>query len=143
MHCIDGSYLLLGPHKDLNHSEISKFFIRDADAYPRDFMDLLLSPASKVLNLNFETDVLKATLATDAVIVKMQSYLEAFDLWEVVVEDRPVAPLPPNPTLAQIKAHSEEKTKKFKAKTLIQNSVGDQSSLGSWHAKLLKNHGIG
>ncbi|XP_057990611.1 uncharacterized protein LOC131172989 [Hevea brasiliensis] len=57
--------------------------------------------------------------------VKMQSYLEAFDLWEVVVEDRPVAPLPPNPTLAQIKAHSEEKTKKFKAKTLIQNSVGD------------------
>ncbi|KAK8716748.1 hypothetical protein V6N13_044049 [Hibiscus sabdariffa] len=34
----------------------------------RDFMDLLLSPASKVLNNWFETDVLKATLATDAVI---------------------------------------------------------------------------
>ncbi|PIN07087.1 Phytoene desaturase [Handroanthus impetiginosus] len=33
-----------------------------------DFMDLLLSPASKVLNNWFETDVLKATLATDAVI---------------------------------------------------------------------------
>ncbi|CAK7339569.1 unnamed protein product [Dovyalis caffra] len=33
-----------------------------------DFMDLLLSPASKVLNKWFETDVLKATLATDAVI---------------------------------------------------------------------------
>ncbi|KAL6542292.1 hypothetical protein OROMI_023894 [Orobanche minor] len=33
-----------------------------------DFVDLLLSPASKVLNNWFEADVLKATLATDAVI---------------------------------------------------------------------------
>ncbi|KAK4262173.1 hypothetical protein QN277_027759 [Acacia crassicarpa] len=126
--CLDGRYLLLGPDKDLNHSEISKFSKRDADAYPRyekqlesfckfmdlvldsappeslqykssfneqmknkiqnsvfwanllrqaaslgqkdmvDFLDLVLSPASKVLNNWFETDVLKATLATDAVI---------------------------------------------------------------------------
>ncbi|KDP39472.1 hypothetical protein JCGZ_05153 [Jatropha curcas] len=126
--CLDGRYLLLGPNKDLNHSEISKFSIRDADNYPRyenqlenfckfmdplldspppeslqnvasfndrlkdkiqksafwarclrqaftlgqkdmvDFMDILLSPASKVLNNWFESDVLKATLATDAVI---------------------------------------------------------------------------
>ncbi|KAA8547367.1 hypothetical protein F0562_003769 [Nyssa sinensis] len=131
--CLDGRYLLLGPDKDLNHSEISKFSKRDADAYPRyenqlenfckfmdplldsptpetlqgissfnarmknklhksvfwahclrrafslgqkemvDFMDLLLSPASKVLNNWFETDVLKATLATDAVIGTMGS----------------------------------------------------------------------
>ncbi|RWR95728.1 pyridine nucleotide-disulfide oxidoreductase domain-containing protein 2 [Cinnamomum micranthum f. kanehirae] len=33
-----------------------------------DFMELLVSPASKVLNNWFEGDVLKATLATDAVI---------------------------------------------------------------------------
>ncbi|GMH24572.1 hypothetical protein Nepgr_026415 [Nepenthes gracilis] len=33
-----------------------------------DFMDLLLSPTSKVLNNWFKTDVLKATLATDSVI---------------------------------------------------------------------------
>ncbi|KAL9158553.1 hypothetical protein ABFS82_08G076600 [Erythranthe guttata] len=33
-----------------------------------DFMDLLLAPASKVLNNWFESDVLKATLGTDAVI---------------------------------------------------------------------------
>lgn len=38
-----------------------------------DFMDLLLSPASKVLNNWFESDVLKATLATDAVIGSMAS----------------------------------------------------------------------
>ncbi|KAG1368501.1 pyridine nucleotide-disulfide oxidoreductase domain-containing protein 2 [Cocos nucifera] len=38
-----------------------------------DFMDLLLSPASKVLNNWFETEVLKATLATDAVIGSMAS----------------------------------------------------------------------
>ncbi|XP_014509131.1 pyridine nucleotide-disulfide oxidoreductase domain-containing protein 2 [Vigna radiata var. radiata] len=126
--CLDGRYLLLGPDKQLNHSEISKFSLADADAYPRyesqlenfskfmdlvldspppesvqhkssineklknkiqnsvfwasclrhvsslgqkdmvDFMDLLLSPSSKVLNNWFEADVLKATLATDAVI---------------------------------------------------------------------------
>ncbi|XP_059623661.1 uncharacterized protein LOC132266705 isoform X2 [Cornus florida] len=126
--CIDGRYLLLGPDKELNHSEISKFSKLDADAYPRyenqlenfckfmdplldspppetlqgefsfnvkmnekitksvfwtrcmrralalgqkdivDFVDLLVSPASKVLNNWFEADVLKATLATDAVI---------------------------------------------------------------------------
>lgn len=129
--CLDGSYLLLGPDKDLNYSEILKFSKRDADAYARyehqlenfckfmdplldsptpetlqgvssfndrmknrlhksnfwahclqqalslgqkdmvNFMDLLLSPASKVLNNWFETDVLKATLATDAVIGTM------------------------------------------------------------------------
>ena len=51
--------------------------------------------------------------------LKMQTYLEAFDLWQVVAEDKPIAPLPGNPTLAQIKAHTDEKTKKFKAKTLI------------------------
>ncbi|XP_027099707.1 uncharacterized protein [Coffea arabica] len=126
--CLDGRYLLLGPDKELNHAEISKFSKKDAEAYPRyehllenfckfmdplidssppetlqrassikthmkdrldkyafwahcmrravstgqremvDFMDLLLSPASKFLNNWFETEVLKATLATDAVI---------------------------------------------------------------------------
>ncbi|XP_022892659.1 pyridine nucleotide-disulfide oxidoreductase domain-containing protein 2-like isoform X1 [Olea europaea var. sylvestris] len=126
--CLDGRYLLLGPDKELNYLEISKFSKRDAEAYPRyenplenfckfmdplldssppetlqrissfnarmksklqksvfwahclrralvmgqkqivDFMDLLLSPASVVLNNWFENDVLKATLATDAVI---------------------------------------------------------------------------
>lgn len=33
--CVDGRYLLLGPDHALNHSEISKFSKRDAEAYPR------------------------------------------------------------------------------------------------------------
>lgn len=130
--CLDGRYLLLGPDAELNHSEISKFSRKDANAYPRyeeqlerfcklmdfvidsappelrqelhasvvdrmkdrvdksafwgsllrhvmqqgqknmvEFFDLLLSPASKILNYWFESDVLKATLATDAVIGTM------------------------------------------------------------------------
>ncbi|XP_009592715.1 uncharacterized protein [Nicotiana tomentosiformis] len=57
--------------------------------------------------------------------VKMKSYLETYDLWAVVMKDKLIQSLPANPTLAQIKAHSDEKTKKYKAKTIIQNSVAD------------------
>jgi hypothetical protein len=53
----------------------------------------------------------------------MQSFLEAYDLWEIVFENKPVAPLPTNPTVAQIKFSSEEKAKKSKEKSIIQNSV--------------------
>ena len=51
--------------------------------------------------------------------VKMQVFLEAYDLWEIVSKDKPVAPLPTNPTVAQIKFSSEEKPKKSKAKSII------------------------
>ncbi|CAL5369228.1 unnamed protein product [Camellia sinensis] len=57
--CLDGRYLLLGPDKDRNYSEISKFSKRDAEAYPRyenqlekfcEFMDPLLdSPTPETL----------------------------------------------------------------------------------------------
>lgn len=53
----------------------------------------------------------------------MKLYLEAYDKWDVRMEDIPLQPLPTNHTLAQIKYHSDEKTKKFKVKTIIQNSV--------------------
>lgn len=33
--CLDGRYLLLGPDKDFNNAEISKFSKQDADAYLR------------------------------------------------------------------------------------------------------------
>ncbi|XP_060210913.1 uncharacterized protein LOC132637917 [Lycium barbarum] len=56
---------------------------------------------------------------------KMKSYLEAYDLWEVVIEEKSIQEHPENSTPAEIKTHSEEKIKKCKAKIVIQNSVAD------------------
>lgn len=126
--CDDGRYLLLGPDKQQNSSEISKFSARDAEAYPRyerlleqiaeciepvlsatapdllplpaswrkrslskkfrdartgyhlyrslerlghqlpEAIELLTGPALPILERWFESDVLRATLATDAII---------------------------------------------------------------------------
>ncbi|KAH0738446.1 hypothetical protein KY290_037151 [Solanum tuberosum] len=57
--------------------------------------------------------------------VKMKSYLQAYDLWEVVMEDKPIQQLTEKSSDAEIKLHSEEKIKKHKAKIVIQNSVAD------------------
>ncbi|XP_019266009.1 PREDICTED: uncharacterized protein LOC109243519 [Nicotiana attenuata] len=51
--------------------------------------------------------------------VRMETYLEALDLWEAVEEDYDVLPLPNNPTVAQIKSHKEKKTRKSKAKATL------------------------
>ncbi|KAE8687773.1 aspartate and glycine-rich protein-like [Hibiscus syriacus] len=51
--------------------------------------------------------------------VRMETYLEALDLWEEVEEDYTVPEIPANPTLAHIKAHKEKKTKKTKAKSCL------------------------
>jgi len=51
--------------------------------------------------------------------VKMETYLEAMDLWEAIEEDYEVYPLPNNPTVAQIKNHKERKTRKSKAKACL------------------------
>ncbi|XP_040960978.1 uncharacterized protein [Gossypium hirsutum] len=51
--------------------------------------------------------------------VRMETYLEALDLWEPVEEDYEVPPLPANPTVAQIKAQKEKKTRKSKAKACL------------------------
>ena len=50
--------------------------------------------------------------------VKMQAFLEAYELWESMTKDKPLAALPANPTFAQIKSNNEEKTKKSKAMSL-------------------------
>lgn len=55
----------------------------------------------------------------------MQSYLETFDLWEIIDEDRPLPPVPTNPTVVQIRNCNEEKAKWPKTKTVIQNSVSN------------------
>ncbi|KAH9768805.1 hypothetical protein KPL71_011738 [Citrus sinensis] len=51
--------------------------------------------------------------------VHMEAYLEALDLWEAVEEDYEIPALPNNPTMAQIKAHKEKKTKKSRAKACL------------------------
>ena len=56
-------------------------------------------------------------------VVRMETYLEALDLWEAIEEDYEVPPLPTNPTLTQIKSHKERKTKKSKAKACLFTAV--------------------
>ncbi|XP_017620572.2 uncharacterized protein LOC108464810 [Gossypium arboreum] len=58
-------------------------------------------------------------------VVKMRTYLQAFDLWEVVNSDVEPEPLRANPTVAQMKQYSEEKSKKHKAMSCIQNCFSD------------------
>ena len=42
-----------------------------------------------------------------------------------MTEDNPLVALPTNPTLAQIKSNGEEKEKKSKVKSLLQNVLAD------------------
>ncbi|KAL4297600.1 hypothetical protein GQ457_12G031630 [Hibiscus cannabinus] len=58
-------------------------------------------------------------------VVKMKTYLQAYDLWEVVEMDRDPLALRANPTLAQMRQHSEECAKKHKVMSCIQNGVSD------------------
>ncbi|XP_047257590.1 uncharacterized protein LOC124889659 [Capsicum annuum] len=47
--------------------------------------------------------------------VRMKTYLDAMDMWEVVEEDYEITPLPENPTMAHIKNHKDKKTRKSKS----------------------------
>ncbi|KAG8482916.1 hypothetical protein CXB51_024470 [Gossypium anomalum] len=58
-------------------------------------------------------------------VVKMRTYLQAFDLWEVINSDAELAPLTANPTVAQIRQHADESTNRHKAMSCIQNRVSD------------------
>lgn len=51
--------------------------------------------------------------------IRMETYLEALDLWEAVEEDYEVSQLSDNPTIAQIKIYKEKKTRKAKAKACL------------------------
>ncbi|XP_022753636.1 uncharacterized protein LOC111301927 [Durio zibethinus] len=57
--------------------------------------------------------------------VKMKTYLSAFDLWEVVENEKEPPQLPANPIVTQMKNYSEEKAKRYKAKSCIESSVSD------------------
>jgi hypothetical protein len=58
--------------------------------------------------------------------VKIETYLKAFDLWEIVESDRQPTPLGNNPTIAQMKFFNEEKAKRFKALTCLHNAVSEE-----------------
>ncbi|XP_022883226.1 uncharacterized protein LOC111399980 [Olea europaea var. sylvestris] len=55
----------------------------------------------------------------------MKAYLKAYDLWEIAETGMEPPPLRVNPTIAQLKQHSEEAAKKFKALSCIQSVVSD------------------
>jgi transposase InsO family protein len=56
---------------------------------------------------------------------KMKAYLKAYDLWEITESGIEPPPLRANPTVAQIKQHSEDVAKKFKALSCIQSAISD------------------
>ncbi|XP_040971402.1 uncharacterized protein [Gossypium hirsutum] len=58
-------------------------------------------------------------------VVKMKTYLQAHDLWNVIENDAEPPPLRANPTIAQMRQHSEECAKKHKAMACLQNGVSD------------------
>ena len=57
--------------------------------------------------------------------VKMETYLKALDLWEIVESDRQPTPLGNNPIIAQMKFFNEEKAKRFKALSCLHNVVSE------------------
>ncbi|XP_020214488.1 uncharacterized protein LOC109798576 [Cajanus cajan] len=56
---------------------------------------------------------------------KMRTYLRAQSLWEVVENGSNPAPLPDNPTMAQIRFHNDEVAKEGRALAIIQAAVHD------------------
>ncbi|KAH1032256.1 hypothetical protein J1N35_044430 [Gossypium stocksii] len=58
-------------------------------------------------------------------VVKMKTYLQAHDLWNMVENDAEPLPLRANPTIAQMRQHSEECAEKNKAIACLQNRVSD------------------
>ena len=51
--------------------------------------------------------------------MKMESYLQACDLWDLVETD------PEDPTMAQIRNNREERKRRYKAKTWIHSAVSE------------------
>ncbi|XP_022863503.1 uncharacterized protein LOC111383617 [Olea europaea var. sylvestris] len=58
-------------------------------------------------------------------VAKKKAYLKACDLWEITETGSEPLTLKANPTIAQLKQHSEEVSKKFKALSCIQSIVSD------------------
>ncbi|KAK5793509.1 hypothetical protein PVK06_034658 [Gossypium arboreum] len=63
-------------------------------------------------------------LYVSMLLVEVVVYL-VHDLWDVVETDRESPPLRVNPTIAQIRQHSDDYAKKYKAMSCLQNGVSD------------------
>ena len=74
--------------------------------------------------------------------VRMETYLEALDLWEAIKEDYDILVLPNNPTIAQIKAYKEKKMKKSKAKACLFAVVSPTIFTRVMSLKTAKQYGI-
>nr|KYP49369.1 Retrovirus-related Pol polyprotein from transposon TNT 1-94 [Cajanus cajan] len=61
----------------------------------------------------------------DLWVAKMRTYLRAQSLWEVVENGSNPAPLPDNPTMAQVRFHSDEVAKEGRELAIIQAAVHD------------------
>lgn len=57
---------------------------------------------------------------------KMRGYFTAYGLLEIVNDGAQPPPLPNNPTVAQIRHHSEEQAKEGRALVLIQSAISDE-----------------
>ncbi|XP_012487892.1 uncharacterized protein LOC105801109 [Gossypium raimondii] len=62
-------------------------------------------------------------------VVKMKTYLQAFDLWEVVNSDVELEPLKANPTVAQIRQHADERTKRGVSRDKLKEKTRQQQLL--------------
>ena len=58
--------------------------------------------------------------------VKMKAQLRAYDLWDVVETGAEPPPLQENPTVAQMRFHSEQVAKKAKALTILHSALDDE-----------------
>lgn len=71
--------------------------------------------------------------------VRMETYLNALDLWEAVEEDYEIPELPNNPTMVQMKTQKEKKIKKSKAKACLFAVVSPQIFIRIMSLKMAKS----
>ncbi|KAH1097703.1 hypothetical protein J1N35_014624 [Gossypium stocksii] len=69
-------------------------------------------------------------------VVKMKTYLQSFDLWEVVNAELEPPPLRTNPTITLIRQYSNDKAKRYKTMSCLQNSVSDLIFTRIMHVRL-------
>ncbi|KAA3469284.1 Integrase, catalytic core [Gossypium australe] len=67
----------------------------------------------------------------------MKTYLQAHDLWNLVEADIEPPPLRANPTIAQIRQHSEDHADKYKAMSCLQNGMKESESINKYFDRIM------